>query len=289
MVIGPTREWDHGEPFTEGQAVVWCPRPPPSAAPDEHGSGSRIRSGPAQYIDTSGKYITDRWYIGCENFSEGIGCARDSTGSTCFDRSGRVVFRHEGWVRPFSEGLAAVDVYDRARDTRQRWYLDRKGHTAIPPRPGLSDAPFREGLALVRVVSDTPVKHQGYGYINRHGRLVISTTYDVANQDASCFSEGLAPLRPDTVFGYIDHTGRLAIGPKWQLASPFSEGLAAVCIDSAGGRRWGYIDQAGRWVIQPGFYMAFEFKGGLARVVLDGNKWCYVNKQGKLLGVPDSL
>src|SRR2546422_10908637 len=60
-----------------------------------------------------------------------------------------------------------------------------------------------------------------YGYIDKSGRIVIKPRFD----EASYFSEGLAPVRVGKLWGFIDESGKMAIAPQFDSAFPFSEGL----------------------------------------------------------------
>ncbi|UCG44249.1 MAG: WG repeat-containing protein [candidate division WOR-3 bacterium] len=279
MAIGPTRDWSYGQPFSEGRAAVWSSKRRPWSG--RRINGSLVATGPAQYIDRTGRYITDHWYEGCFDFSEGIGCAFDSAGAVGIDRSGKVLFHRPLRVHPFSEGLAAA--LSNSSGVFVYGYVDRTGRMVIPPRRGQLSVPFREGLALVIDY----IRGVSTGYMDRSGRQVLSTTYRTKDKEAGCFYEGLAVVKDDSGWFHIDHSGRPQYGERWAKARRFSEGLAAVSVvDSAGSGRWGYIDRAGRVQIFLNFREAFEFNGGIAQVVLDGNSWCYVDRQGDLFGVP---
>ena len=126
----------------------------------------------------------------------------------------------------------------------------------------------------------------GYGYIDRHGKIIVKPHYDVS---AGLFSEGLAavPNQEMTKVGYIGTRGQFVIEPQFRNAFEFSEGLAAVQI----GELWGYIDKTGNTVINPNFVSACSFSEGLACVSVcdtqyNGCPYGYINKKGEMVIKP---
>ncbi len=99
-----------------------------------------------------------------------------------------------GTVRPFNEGLAAVDLNGKWR------FIDKTGKVVIPLKYNLAYS-FSEGLANVLL-------NGKYGFIDKTGKEVIPLKYD----DASSFSGGKAKVMTKNIFGiekefYIDKNG----------------------------------------------------------------------------------
>jgi len=154
----------------------------------------------------------------------------------------------------------------------------------VDPR-GFPKASYHEGLAAVRL-------GEGYGYIDRGGRVVIPPRY----QSAGGFSEGLARIEIEDRYGYIDRTGRVVIEPRFQKAFKFSDGLARVCRPPEHRSflfhrilRWddreaypcGYVDRQGKLVIDYEYLPSHGFRNGYARVTtLDGREG-YIDHAGR--------
>jgi hypothetical protein len=279
VVIGPTHKWDRGTAFSEGRAVVWLHS---REAREriwrfEEGCFSSIRKGPAQYTTKSGRYITDRWYTECYQFEAGMGVCI-GPGTTCIDRDGKVLFRLEQIIEPYSEGLAAVRVRDSVKGIL-RGYVDRQGDFAIPPREGIIGRPFNEGLAEALWWSDT-LSPPRAGYIDKAGEMVLQTPYRIGPY--SRFSEGLAVVYADEGgewHGCIDTTGRLVFKVKGEVRR-FHEGLAVFRSEG----KYGYLDRTGRIVIEPRFGEAWDFRRGFAKVELregSESREFYIDKLGE--------
>ncbi|MEH2382996.1 MAG: WG repeat-containing protein [Nostoc sp.] len=201
------------------------------------------------------------------------------------------------WVKPFSEGMAAVKM-------GYKWgYIDKTGKLT---RFRFDSAePFSEGLALVKI-------NNKYGYIDKTAKLIIALQFD----DAKSFSSGMAAVKIADKWGYIDKKSKIMIPAQFDDAKSFSEDLAAVkiankwgCIDKIGqtkikfelddsaifsgglalvkvGNKFGYIDKEGKFIIEPQFDEADMFSEGLAPAK-KGDKWGYINQFGEFVISPD--
>jgi hypothetical protein len=132
--------------------------------------------------------------------------------------------------------------------------------------------------------------------VDKTGKTVIPCQF----RDAARFSEGLAPVLPESdirdagggsaaglsegagkTWGYVDKNGVVAIKPQFGHAWPFSEGVGRVLV----GEKFGYVDKKGKFVVEPKFDAAWEFSKGLARVGV-GDKEGYIDHDGKYVWEP---
>ena len=164
-------------------------------------------------------------------------------------------------VFPFTEGMAAVEYYDRESTDWVYYehilgYVNRQGKIVIPVVhrhwPGFYShrgaPPFSHGLVAVQSND-----HGGVGIFDTYGNLVVPFSFS----DAWTFSEGLMAVRAPSVqdeegnwtdsgWGFIDTTGELVIDYQFRYASAFHEGRSAVLSDDG---LWGFIDTRGELVI----------------------------------------
>ena len=100
-------------------------------------------------------------------------------------------------VGSFSEGLAVVMKDDKYG------YINKKGEEVIKVKLKYYDVrDFREGLAMVSIGNWETSK---WGFINKKGKEVVEPKYD----DASSFSEGIAPVREGDNWYIIDKKGKV--------------------------------------------------------------------------------
>lgn len=240
-----------------------------------------------RFIDKFGATVLRPDALMANDFSEGLAAAAQESGNPrrdkwgFIDRTGRFVVEPKfRGVSSFSEGLARVSVDGEFGSTG---YIDKFGNFVIPPRLSTGSS-FHEGLAAVildgpcRIINGGSCSRAEYrpatpsanydckfSFIDKTGRPISDLRFD----DASDFSEGLAPVRLRGKWGYVDKSGRIAIEPQFEVASAFSEGLASV--RSEGG--YGFIDHSGGFVIRPSFKFVECFSDGRALVYeLDENK-----------------
>jgi hypothetical protein len=156
----------------------------------------------------------------------------------------------------------------------------------------------KSDTALFRFVI---AQHNGAGYIDRNGKVIIQPTLDgFWNNAEDDFFDGLAKIRVNQELWFIDATGRrvfrahgygrfsegfasqtkdgksgyvncrggeFVVPPTFDSADEFSEGLAVVGIN----RIYGYIGKDGSVAIPLNFSAAMAFSDGAARVIEQGN------------------
>lgn len=220
-------------------------------------------------------------------------------------------------VFEFSEGMAAVEFYDRTGEVTPGGeyehilgYVNRQGEIVIPivhrhwpPFYGHRGAPpFSHGLVAVQSND-----YGGVGVFDIYGNLVVPFYF----LDAWVFSEGLMAVRAPFSYddegnrvspgwGYIDTTGELVIAFQFHYASFFRDGRAAVLMDGL----WGFIDHSGEVIIpyqfqflsgQADFFYIPQFSDGLARVNIGDAwdwyspdiTWSYIDLYGEMV-IPDT-
>src|SRR5262245_21710203 len=88
------------------------------------------------------------------------------------------------------------------------------------------------------------------GYIDVHGKIVISPTLSLRPFASNEFRDGLLRIGSGK---YMDTTGRTVIDIPVEESGDFSEGLAAAKVTVDGEPRWGFIDTSGEFKIPPKF------------------------------------
>ena len=182
------------------------------------------------FVDKTGKLVIEpqgrQFFVG-DYFSNGYvqifyGNVRNDLhkGHDFMDKSGNFLFGEKKLfaARPFSEGLAAVDLYD---DEYPKWgYINTSGRMVIEPTYDYTQG-FHEGRAAIKVYLGKPVECRGdtrgtvylWGYIDTSGKMVIPVQYYRADD----FSNGLARVQgcdyEDDSYTFIDTQGEIVIPP----------------------------------------------------------------------------
>jgi len=207
------------------------------------------------FIDHRGKLVIHADFDATTRFSEGIAMLSLHGHRRYIDKSGRTLptpALDDDAGEDFSEGLAAVSVGGH-------WgYIDATGKLAIAAQ-FIDAKDFSSGLAAVQLpidrATETPCKEERsswtsgkkYGYIDRHGVLVVPPRFDVAGP----FSDGLAPVRTCNEVDFIDASGKVVLATKFEEALAFRGGLAQVWAGDEHGLLKGYIDKTGKVVWAP--------------------------------------
>ena len=129
----------------------------------------------------------------------------------------------------------------------------------------------------------SPQKHKNgkWGYVNEHGKYIISPKFE----EAGDFIEGLARIRVHLKYGFINEKGKPKIRPQFDNARDFSEGMAAVMVYNLDNQPvWGYIDITGHFVIKPQYGEASDFSEGKALVNRD-NTIFYIDRCGDIISI----
>jgi hypothetical protein len=200
------------------------------------------------YIDKSGHLVIPAVYDLATDFSGGRAEVRtpgdygfvyawiDQKGQRDNSYSSRPPWASKyDWVRPFSEGLAAVGYRGHGG------FVDESGKLVLDLGPVLGDS-FHEGLA-------SALKGKHWGYINRQGKFIIKPQFKMAQG----FSEGRAAVRMGNKWGYVDKAGQLVIPPQFNLPGQFSDGVACVQINESMSS-YAYIDKTSRIIWRGPFF-----------------------------------
>jgi hypothetical protein len=254
------------------------------------------RDGRWGYIDPAGNIAIEPTFPWAEQFHEGMAHVQvtgtvlgydgrwgyiDQTGKIVIPpNSGRMISDSDGEESAFHEGLAMIEVEDKAIPPR-KGFIDNGGKLVIPARFTYV-YPFSDGLAAA---TESESGDSGWGYIDRSGNWAIPPSFDWA----SSFRFGLAPVNRKKDCGYIDKKGdqvlRLyAPGGQQDCASAwgdFTDGLSRWLF----GKKYGFIDRRGKTVIPPQFDLTYGFSEGLAAVQID-KKWGYIETTGRMVIAP---
>lgn len=216
------------------------------------------------FIDESGNEIVSPKYERVENFSNGFALVYNGS-YNYIDKIGNVVFGKYYYATSFSEGLAAVSIFDEEEGIIWN-IIDTTGSVVA----SFSDygryydaiGPFVEGMAWVLNIGT----RGGYGFINTNGEEVIPHIYtEVEN-----FFEGLANVNRGVYNqGVIDKTGKEIVPCNYSYIGDFSDGLTVAMLYSGPNAsvRYSVFNTTGEEVIKDSSYSIInDFTNGYARV-----------------------
>jgi hypothetical protein len=299
IVIQP--QFRSARPFSEGLAAV------------------EVETGDRGYIDQTGHPVIAPQFFHAEDFSNGlalVGKLAEDYREMYIDKSGKVAITltqlETGRIRNahspsrFSEGLAAVDVWDGEHS--ETAYINAQGQIAIMPQfeRGYD---FNEGVAQVYRYGDSKT-----ALIDKSGRLITDyvVTCPPLFQGQLQFSEGYAAQTKQCFgkWGFVDKSLNFVIEPQFSSVSVFREDLAAVGFERIPALQspdrgnyfsgiqtfgdwglnypdlnYGYTHKSGVLVIPAQFEGAGVFSEGLAAVKLHG-RCGYIDKSGRMVITP---
>ncbi|XZE56961.1 WG repeat-containing protein [Planctomycetaceae bacterium SH139] len=233
------------------------------------------------FIDQTGNIVIPPSYEQVYPFSDGLAAVQIAGRWGFINGQNQIVISPQYiQVGLFSDGLAPVKLY-RFND---RWgFIDTAGNMVIQPRFDYTES-FHDGIARVGMVSPKGLllsmiadigPELSYHYIDSNGKEVSKPPPE---HYATGEPKELIPFRSGELVGYVNAKGDVVIEPQFKIGQKFSDGLAGVRQD----RLLGYINREGEFVIPPTFQYGNEFSEGLAGVQLDGNKWGFIDKNGKV-------
>lgn len=183
------------------------------------------------FIDKTGKLVIKAKYSLPATFREGLanviiggktnsgyGGYYNFTGKVEFiDKKGKTLIRlpqKAVSASNFSEGLAVVGVKGE-KDYTYNGYINKSGTFVIKPQFSTAQD-FSNGLATVILNPNFGFSKEGFAYIDKEGKIVLSFDYPKEFSMVNDFENGLAWVEQygndvsklqNTLYGYIDKTG----------------------------------------------------------------------------------
>ncbi len=255
------------------------------------------------FVDKTGKLMIPNDFCTARSFSGGLAYVETvEKGRRLFiDKSGQPKIELAGTMiaQDFSEGLAAVQVWEKSQSGTLTGFIDPTGEFVIRPRFHAARR-FSEGLAPVQFTRD--LNSNNWGFIDKTGAAVLPAKY----RDALPFRDGLARVNyiihtssglGEIHSAFIDKSGTLSVNPARagfyllpfsgfsgldESSLAFSESLFAIRAGHLSGNNAGYINSSGSFVISPQYADAGAFSEGLAAVQID-SKWGYIDAKGSIV------
>ena len=164
-------------------------------------------------------------------------------------------------IGPFNYGLAPIKQ-------KGKWgFINKSGVCQIPCQYDLICLPSDEGKIAVR-------KNKKWGYINADNIAIIDFVFD----DASSFSDRLAPVKQGKMWGVINEYGKMVIQPIYNQISQSPNHIFSAKKDE----KWGVIDGMEN-IILPFIYDSLtEFSYGISYVRI-GQKHGFINLKGEFV------
>ena len=231
------------------------------------------------YVDRSkygayninGQLIIPAKYDGMRNFSSGLACAQIESDHFYVRKNGArlqpsTLINGED----FKDNIATVETNEG------RGFMDSNGRIVVfQSLSGFGEdycefEDFSEGLAVVHecALDGEPKK----GYMNKLGKIVISTEYD----EAYAFSNGMAKVAKNGHYGFVSADGRLVVNCIYDDAIDYSDGIGIVKQNE----KYGYINKQGKLIGKIDFDEAQPFSYGIAKV-MRGGKYGFIDKNGR--------
>lgn len=220
------------------------------------------------------------------------------------------------WAGLFYESLAVIKMVDEDNPAGKFGYIDSTGRIVVSPMFDAAGnycqgwARVKQGRGSFIYVDKTgraPIPSQFFecynvmsfpipvrversskaGFVDKKGEYVIEAKFDVARP----FVDGYAVVGLNNKQGYINLKGDFIIEPQFYRANYFQSGLARVILKDAETKKKteGYINKDGKFVVEPTIKMgnARDFSEGLAAVSMDGQKWGFIDTNGKIAINPE--
>ena len=166
------------------------------------------------FINTSGKLLSELWYNDAWGFREGFAPVKLNGKFNFIDTEGKLLSEQwYDWVDDFREGFALVELNEKYN------HIDTKGNL-LSEQWYDSAGPFYGGFAQV-------VFNGKCNFINKEGKLLSEQWFD----DAYNFSEGLAAVKLNDKWNFIDTSCNLLSEQWYDKVCFFSGGFAQVKLN----------------------------------------------------------
>lgn len=254
-----------------------------AAAVSAQGSDGRHpfvnKDGKLGFIDSTGREVITAQFqsiADMSHFNDGLAPVNGPEGSGYIDPSGRFVIgptKEWGQARPFSEGIAAVLIWAKTRESYNTpAFIDRTGRVVLSDSRVKESSYFSEGLM--------PMEEGGrWGFVDRNFQWVVPPQFAHAGE----LAEGLAPVKIGTKGGFVDRHGKTIIPPRYDGVWGFSNGAALVRLNGL----FGYVDRGGREIIRTQFAYASYFREERAFVrTPTATHFMMINKSGDAITKP---
>ncbi|MBN2586138.1 MAG: WG repeat-containing protein [Candidatus Fermentibacteraceae bacterium] len=216
---------------------------------------------------------------------------------------------------PHGDGAPPELLLNRSGDEGCRFgYIDSSGSWAVPPAFcsawGYSGHSSAVGL----------YPHCFKGLVDRHGAFILPAHSSWIGEDSEGFrriayaSYSSSEEPADALFGMLDRDGVFVLGPEFPVLGDMREGRAVAgfmdgdhnwvtadgirltkesfqacghfteaCAWVMMNGRYGFVDLNGRHLTGFRFGAALPFSCGVAGVTLQGNKWRFIDRDGKVV------
>lgn len=217
------------------------------------------------FVDKNGKTVVPFIYgsnILNSVFKDGLAVVYDKQGNYIIDKKGSVKYECSSpyqfcFNNVYSEGVFRIIKNEGGYS--KVGFIDQDGDVRVPFENEDLMSFFSEGLATYK-------KDGKFGYIDKHGNVVIATFFDWACP----FKYGLALVQKTHKSGYINKEGDIVVPIIYDIIGEFSSDKIAYASMNG---KWGYIDIKGEVVVPFIYDKASSFSEGLAFVERDGKTY----------------
>lgn len=219
------------------------------------------------FIDKSGKFISNKSFDDAYSFSEGYAVVKIGDSYKFFKVDGETIDISGEYLRVFDvkQGFSITTALEN--DSIKYGFVNTKGESVLDPRFDFIDN-FEGETAVF-------VKDGEAGMISKSGEILINPIYDELYR----FDQAHYLFQQNGLQGLIRIDGTLILPADYNAIGLFHEGLCAV----RRGSLWGFANTAGEEVIDCRFSeIGQTFQDGKAKVHLP-DEWILVKGQDSLI------
>ncbi len=174
------------------------------------------------YIDHKGDFVIEPTFNYGNDFSEGFAVVSDGSNYEVIDKNGQSIFKNEGIIEPFKNGLAVFTD----QSTYKYGYIDTSGNVVIKPTYLMATAFNADGNAVVSSSADALT------VINKKGDLVneiaLSADYTGLYDVKDGFAIFIKSSQDGSKLGVVSFDGQTIIPAVYNGISNLGNGNFAV-------------------------------------------------------------